>query len=35
MDQLELAIKSFSTTLPKELIEKINSIHLECPNPCP
>ena len=35
MDQLEVAIKSFSTTLSKELIEKINLIHLECPNPCP
>jgi aryl-alcohol dehydrogenase-like predicted oxidoreductase len=35
MEQLKKAIDSYKISLPKELMKKINSIHLSCPNPCP
>ena len=35
MEQLEVAVKSYSVKLSEDLIKKINSIHLECQNPCP
>ena len=35
MEQLEIAVNSYSVKLPEDLVQKINSIHLECQNPCP
>ena len=35
MEQLKKAIDSYKISLPKELMKKINAIHLSCPNPCP
>ncbi|MDG2061177.1 MAG: NADP(H)-dependent aldo-keto reductase [SAR86 cluster bacterium] len=35
LDQLKIAIDSHEVSLSKEIIKKINDIHLSCPNPCP
>ena len=35
MDQLKANIDTVEMTLPEEVIEAIDAIHLESPNPCP
>ena len=35
MDQLRLAIESEQTKLSDDILEELDKIHSECPNPCP
>ena len=35
MDQLKLAIESEQTKLSSDILDELDKIHSECPNPCP
>ena len=35
MDQLKLAIESEQTKLSDDILDELDKIHSECPNPCP